>query len=109
MRQELTPESIIAARKWFADNALACTVEARNRSDVLQDNEFYVNDLNRYKEDQQKLANEWLAGQYDHTFEWRKKVGAPLFDGDGNRGQKKKVTRNRKKVLRKPKKKVECY
>jgi len=68
MRQELTPESIIAARKWFADNALACAVEARNRSDVLQDNEFYVNDLNRYKEDQQKLANEWLAGQYDHTF-----------------------------------------
>ena len=65
---ELTPESIIAARKELADNALACATAARNRSDVLQEGQFYVNDLSRYSVDQQRFANDCLAGRYDHTF-----------------------------------------
>lgn len=44
---DLTQEAINAARKWFADNALACAMAAHSRSDsaVLQNGEFYVNDL----------------------------------------------------------------
>ena len=65
---DLTPEAINAARKWFADN-LACAMAAHSRSDsVLQNGEFYVNDLDKYREGQQRLASEYLAGTYDHTF-----------------------------------------
>ena len=67
---ELTPEAISAAREWFADNALTCAATARSRTNsaVLQNAEFYVNDLDNYREDQQRLASEYLAGMYDHTF-----------------------------------------
>lgn len=67
---DLTPEAINAARKWFADNALACAMAAHSRSDsvVLQNGEFYVNDLDNYRDGQQRLASEYLAGTYDHTF-----------------------------------------
>ena len=65
---DLTPESILAARKWFADNALACAAASRSRSDVLQEGEFYVNDLDSYRASKQQLARECLAGEYDHTF-----------------------------------------
>lgn len=66
---DLTQEAINAARKWFADNALACAMAAHSRSDsVLQNGEFYVNDLDKYREGQQRLASEYLAGTYDHTF-----------------------------------------
>ena len=50
-RIDLTQEAINAARKWFADNALACAMAAHSRSDsVLQNGEFYVNDLDKYRE-----------------------------------------------------------
>lgn len=67
---DLTPEAISAAREWFADNALAWAVAARSRSDsaVLRNDKFYVNDLDNYREGQQRLASEYLAGRYDHTF-----------------------------------------
>lgn len=67
---DLTQEAIIAARKLFADNALACAAAARSPSDsvVLQNDEFYVNNLDTYRESQQRLASEYLAGTYDHTF-----------------------------------------
>jgi len=65
---ELTPESITATRKWFADNALACAAAARSRSDTLRDGEFYVNDLDSYRASKQQLARECLAGEHDHTF-----------------------------------------
>ena len=65
---EITQESTIAARKWFADNALACAAAARSRSDVLQDGEFYVNDLEQYRASKALHARECLAGEYDHTF-----------------------------------------
>jgi hypothetical protein len=63
-------QAINAARKWFADNALACAMAAHSRSDsvVLQNGEFYVNDLDNYRDGQQRLASEYLAGMYDHTF-----------------------------------------
>ena len=39
-RIDLTQEAINAARKWFADNALACAMAAHSRSDsVLQNGE----------------------------------------------------------------------
>lgn len=43
-RIDLTQEAINAARKWFADNALACAMAAHSRSDsvVLQNGEFYM-------------------------------------------------------------------
>lgn len=75
------------------------------------------------------LAWKWIAKSTKENIasdtKWRKKVGAPLFNGDGKivldkqeklgsrkvvkPRTKKKVTKDHKKVLCKPRKKVECY
>lgn len=71
---EPSSESIVAARKWFADNALACAAAARSRSDILLDGEFHVNDIDSYKTNQYRLAQEYLEGEYDHTFAFLQKA-----------------------------------
>lgn len=61
---QITEESILACRQWFADNAQACV------SDVEQGfvrMPFHVLE-SQYKEKMQKIAKAALAGEYDHTF-----------------------------------------
>lgn len=71
---ELTSESIAAARQWFADNSLACARLARARGSVLQEDEFYVNNLERYRANKLANAQASLAGEYDHTFAFLQKA-----------------------------------
>jgi hypothetical protein len=56
----LTPESILAARRWFAENALACIAE-------VESGRVHVNDPASYFVWRRQQHDEALAGAYDHT------------------------------------------
>ncbi len=71
---ELRADSIQAARRWFAENALACSAAARSRNEALDAHTFYVNDLTTYKTAKTKLAAECLAGEYDTTLAFMQKA-----------------------------------
>lgn len=58
---ELTEETILKARRWFADNARECANEAR-------DGTVRVNDLPAYLVSCGKREAEAVAGEYDQTF-----------------------------------------
>lgn len=58
---ELTQESIIAARQWFHDNALACISEVESGA-------VKVNDPAEYFAWRKQQAADSLAGKNDHTF-----------------------------------------
>lgn len=58
---EITQESILKAREWFADNYDGCIAEAVN-------GEVFVNDLPSYIVWREKQKAEVLAGKHDHTF-----------------------------------------
>lgn len=60
----ITQESIIACRKWFADNADACIREAEDGTAPLASH--YPIELYREKMVERKEAA--LAGEFDHTF-----------------------------------------
>ena len=60
----ITQESIIACRKWFADNADACVREAEDRTAPLASH--YPIELYREKMAARKASA--LAGEFDHTF-----------------------------------------
>lgn len=57
----LTPETILATRQWFADNAQACI-------DKVVSGDMKVNDLIGYIERQEQLIDECLSGVWDHAF-----------------------------------------
>lgn len=61
--EKLTNETILKARQWFHDNALACIEEARN-------GEVYVNDFESYSKLKKKTAKEYSEGKYDHVLEF---------------------------------------
>lgn len=60
----LTESSILAARLWFHDNALACIEE------VLE-GEVKVNDPEGYFKERTESANAYLIGSIDHTFTFK--------------------------------------
>ena len=60
----ITQESIIACRKWFADNVDACVREAEDGTAPLASH--YPIELYREKMAERKEAA--LAGEFDHTF-----------------------------------------
>lgn len=64
---QLSNESVIATRQWFADNAKACIDEALS-SDIR------VNDLESYIEWQRELATAAMLGYHDHTFTFRQRA-----------------------------------
>lgn len=65
---QLTQETVVRTRQWFADNARECVVAAT-------EGEFHVNDLPRYARDQEASAVAFLAGERDHTFTfWQRAV-----------------------------------
>lgn len=57
----LKPESIQAARQWFADNALACIAEVKSGA-------VRVNDPDAYFAQCMRRHDDALAGKNDHTF-----------------------------------------
>ncbi|MFI2856838.1 hypothetical protein ACH6EH_06830 [Paenibacillus sp. JSM ZJ436] len=57
---ELTEETIIKTRQWFADSDMACIEEVKNGS-------VRVNDPERYFAWREKAAKESLEGLHDHT------------------------------------------
>jgi len=71
---ELQSDSILAARRWFAENALACSAAARSRSEALDAHTFHVNDLTTYKAAKTTLAAECLMGEYDTTLAFMQKA-----------------------------------
>ena len=58
---ELTEETILKARRWFADNARECANDARS-------GEVKVNDLPAYLASCAKRESDAIAGVYDHSF-----------------------------------------
>jgi len=64
---QLTPESIQAARQWYADNALACIAEAREGKVKVNDPEAY------YLECRQRHADA-LAGKFDSSLAFRQRA-----------------------------------
>lgn len=60
-RTTITPESIQAARNWFAANALACIAE-------VKEGRVKVNDPERYFEECRERHDAVLRGESDHTF-----------------------------------------
>jgi len=63
----ITPEAMLAARQWFADNAQACIAEAER-------GEVRVNDLAGYIASRRQDAADALAGKHDHTFAFRQRA-----------------------------------
>lgn len=59
--QQLTQESIQAARQWFHDNHIACAKGALAR-------DWFCNDPEGYAKKQELRAIEALNGSCDHTF-----------------------------------------
>lgn len=64
---KLTPESIQAARQWFADNALACITEVESGA-------VRVNDPARYFTLQRESHADALAGKFDHTLTFQQRA-----------------------------------
>lgn len=67
---ELTPETIQAARQWFADNADACVREAEDGTFPLASH--YPLDL--YRMQQAAARRAALAGEYDHTVAFKQRA-----------------------------------
>lgn len=65
--RKLTPETILATRKHFAANAIACIAEAESGA-------VKVNNPESYREWQLQLAADSLAGKNDHTFTFRQRA-----------------------------------
>lgn len=61
---EITQESILACRQWFADNADACVREAEDGTAPLASH--YPIEL--YRENMAARKASALAGEFDHTF-----------------------------------------
>ena len=61
MATKITPESIKAARKFYADNASACINDAVS-------GRVFVNDLPRYITRQAQNGADYLAGKSDNSF-----------------------------------------
>lgn len=57
---ELTEESILKTREWFANNARACIEEVKS-------GEVKVNDCESYFEWRNKQVKEYMEGKDDHT------------------------------------------
>lgn len=60
---ELTPETVQAARQWFADNADACVREAEDGTAPLASH--YP--LEKYRQDMETAKQYALTGCIDHT------------------------------------------
>lgn len=67
MTRTLSPESIQAARQWFADNALDCIAEVESGAVRVNDRESYFAWKRQEREDA-------LAGKNDHTFTFRQRA-----------------------------------
>lgn len=61
---EITEQSILACRQWFADNADGCVREAEDGTAPLASH--YP--LERYRIEKAEDKRKALAGEYDHTF-----------------------------------------
>ena len=59
--QGLTQETILATRKFYADNCGECIKQAVS-------GEVFVNDIAKYIEWQTGMKNDSLLGKRDHTF-----------------------------------------
>ena len=64
---QLTNESILAARQWYADNAQACI-------DEVKSGEVKVNDQEVYFEWCRERATQALAGEMDNTLAFRQRA-----------------------------------
>lgn len=58
---ELTEETILKTRKWFADNALACIEEVKS-------GKVRANDEEKYFASREKQAKEYIEGCHTITF-----------------------------------------
>lgn len=65
---ELTEETIIATRQWYADNATECISQARLYIETDGAQGFRVNDIDRYTKWNEKCAADSLAGLSDNNF-----------------------------------------
>lgn len=65
--QALTQTSILAARQWFHNNALACIHE-------VLDGKVKVNDQAAYFEERTATAAACLRGDYDHTLAFKQQA-----------------------------------
>jgi hypothetical protein len=65
--EPLTQESIELARKWFAENALACIEEVKSGN-------VKVNDPEKYFASCKQRAEDAIAGKGDHTFTFRQRA-----------------------------------
>lgn len=63
----ITQETILLTRKWFADNALACIAE-------VEDGSVKVNDKESYYIWCRKRHDASLNGDNDHTFTFRQRA-----------------------------------
>lgn len=63
----ITENSILAARRWFHDNALACIRE------VLE-GKVKVNDQEAYFKERKETAAAYLRGENDHTLAFKQKA-----------------------------------
>lgn len=67
MTNRIAPESMQAARQYYADNAQACIDDAVS-------GRVFVNDLPGYIIRTQQAAADDLAGKNDHTFTMRQRA-----------------------------------
>lgn len=58
---QITQETIIKTRQWFADNRDACIAE-------VQDGRVSVNNPEKYFAQCNEAKIDFLAGKYDHSF-----------------------------------------
>lgn len=61
MLEPITPESMQAAREWFAQNSIDCIFECAS-------GEVFCNDFEKLCEWQMESYADVLAGKQDHTF-----------------------------------------
>ena len=57
---KITNETILETRQWYHDNAMGCIAEVKS-------GEVKVNDPEKYFEDCNRRAKEYLDGKWDHT------------------------------------------
>lgn len=57
---KITNETILKTRQWYYDNAMACIAEVKS-------GEVKVNNPEKYFDDCNRRAKEYLEGKWDHT------------------------------------------
>lgn len=69
---EITQETIVRTRRYFADNCTLCAASAVEYDsipkDQLQEGKFFVNDLAGYIADRQAVALDFIEGKNDNSF-----------------------------------------